>query len=259
MRVWQQHGASGRWGISFVAVVLVHATVVAAALWWQASRPPAVPGESSDAVLMDLAPLDSAPPAPPTDLAQGPQLQAQDAPQASKVAPAPTAPAATPAAVSHAASTPALPAVEAADAVLPQQSHAQIPSPPPAAVQASAPPSMQAPPGQQYASSQDSSGDAHTDALAQWQAQVLGRLSRFKRYPHGARAHGSQGMAWVRYAVDRQGQVLSAELARSSNSQALDGEAVAAVHRASPLPAPPAEITGDPVIVVTPVVFSLKG
>lgn len=123
--------------------------------------------------------------------------------------------------------------------------------------QATAPPSVQAPRSDHYAARQSSSG-ATDPAQANWQAQVLAHLERFKRYPRAAQRRRSEGVSLVEYAVDRTGSVQWARLVRSSGNKALDGEAVAAVQRASPLPAPPDDVQGDPVNITTPVEFLFR-
>ncbi|PIP00169.1 energy transducer TonB [Pleomorphomonas carboxyditropha] len=92
-------------------------------------------------------------------------------------------------------------------------------------------------------------------SLAKWQARLMAHLERRKRYPAGARSRREQGVAYVRFAIDDAGNVLSAVLARSSGFPELDNEVLALVRRASPLPAPP---PGVPSAITTPVLFDLK-
>jgi protein TonB len=62
----------------------------------------------------------------------------------------------------------------------------------------------------------------------------------------------------VTFTIDREGHVLSAKLARSAGSEALDDEAVAMIRRAEPLPAVPPEIPGQSVTLTVPVSFSFR-
>jgi len=55
--------------------------------------------------------------------------------------------------------------------------------------------------------------------------------------------------------MDRQGRVLNTRLERSSGVPALDQEALSIPRRAQPLPAPPAEMPGDVIELVTPIEF----
>ena len=59
----------------------------------------------------------------------------------------------------------------------------------------------------------------------------------------------------MRFALDGGGAVTLADLAQSSGDRALDDEALAAVRRASPLPAPP---TGAPRAYSAPIRFELR-
>lgn len=105
---------------------------------------------------------------------------------------------------------------------VPAPSAAPVPAPPPAASAALSP-----------------------SAFPGWQSELSSRLQRAKRYPEAAQARDEQGAAAVTFTIDRSGHVLSAKLVRSSGSPSLDGEAVATVRRADPLPAMPSELPGS--------------
>lgn len=119
------------------------------------------------------------------------------------------------------------------------------PSPPSRESAASPPPRPSAPPAPRVAGSVE----------ATWQGRVMARLDKAKRYPRGARSRGIEGVAQVRFHVDRGGRVTQVMLARSSGHEDLDREAVAAVHRAQPLPRPPEELPGDPIRLTVEVEF----
>jgi periplasmic protein TonB len=91
-----------------------------------------------------------------------------------------------------------------------------------------------------------------------WEGLVLGRLERFKRYPKRSRMRREEGVAWVRFALDRSGAVVEASLLQSSGHAALDEETLALVRRAAPLPKPPPEVMGDAIALEVPVEFSLR-
>lgn len=95
------------------------------------------------------------------------------------------------------------------------------------------------------------------NALPTWQGSLLAHLERHKRYPNQAQYRHQQGVATVRFVMDRQGNVLSARLERSSGIASLDEEAAALPSRAQPLPAPPPEVGGDTITLVVPVQFFL--
>ena len=53
---------------------------------------------------------------------------------------------------------------------------------------------------------------APSQAVPTWQALLLGRLEQYKQYPRLAREHKQQGVATIRFVIDREGNVLSARL-----------------------------------------------
>jgi protein TonB len=97
--------------------------------------------------------------------------------------------------------------------------------------------------------------EAETEAKLTWQSLLQAHLERRKRYPRRAQMLGQQGVPWVSFSVDRQGNVLNVELYRGSGYEALDKEVVALVYRAEPLPLPPEEITGELLTMAVPVAF----
>lgn len=96
------------------------------------------------------------------------------------------------------------------------------------------------------------------DPVLGFQKALLRHLNRHKRYPPGARAKREQGVVYVRFAMDRRGRVLRADIERRSKYVPLDEEGLALLRRAQPLPEPPVELEGDPLEMVVPVEFSLR-
>jgi protein TonB len=88
---------------------------------------------------------------------------------------------------------------------------------------------------------------------ANWQSQLMAHLERRKRYPPGAQARGERGIVYVRFTIDESGNVLSANLVRSSGHAELDQEVLSLVRKASPVPAPPPGVQRD---IIAPVRFS---
>lgn len=84
------------------------------------------------------------------------------------------------------------------------------------------------------AASQSATGSGRSMSPARWQSRLMAHLER-----HKPRARGERGTAYVRFRIDANGRVLSANLARSSGSSGIDEAAVATVRNASPVPAPP--------------------
>jgi protein TonB len=94
--------------------------------------------------------------------------------------------------------------------------------------------------------------------VSSYQAQVLAHLQRFRSYPEAARSRGITGVAAVRFALGRNGQVLSLSLARGSGASVLDEAALAMVRRASPFPPFPAELSRTRMDLAAPVRFDLR-
>lgn len=89
-----------------------------------------------------------------------------------------------------------------------------------------------------------------------WEARVATRLESLKRFPPAARSRRDQGVATVRFRVNRHGTLLSASLEASSGSRLLDQEALATVARAQPYPPIPAG-RPDEIEVMVPIEFFL--
>jgi len=234
------------WGASLALVLTAYAALLAAALWLHDAAPP--PDEGNvHAVMVELAPLPTAPLAPPSELPPGPPQQAQQA----QPRPAPKPPDPEP--------LPELtPDVEDPDQQMQEEAAEDSAQEQAAIAQTSAPPSVDAPPGADYAASQSVSGQARQQAVASWQGLLLGHLEKHRRYPRNAQRLRQQGVTHVRFSVDRQGRVSNPRIGRSSGHPLLDEETLATLLRASPVPPPPAEIRGDPVEVSIPVSFFIR-
>lgn len=90
---------------------------------------------------------------------------------------------------------------------------------------------------------------------ARWQSRLNAHLNRHKRFPSGARGKGD---VTVRFAIDPNGRVLAASVARSSGEPVFDQAALDMVNRASPVPAPPPEIAKPRMSLTVPVRFSRR-
>ena len=263
---------AAHWGIAAVIVVAVHGGLVWLALALQpAAAPPAE--EPPPAMMIELAPLAVAPEAEPEDVAPGPQMvEAQPDP----TPPAPETP------VEEKAQDvpmpepeikpPDLPKVEKADAALslpppPKPRPKSRKKPPPKEREAerkpvnpdrpqhrqtTAPPRAQAAHARTTAAPSAGAAAAPSVSPASWRGSLIAHLNRYKRFPSGA----SVGTAQVAFTIDRSGRVLSSRLIGSSGDGALDGEAVAMMRRASPVPAPPAGFGGSTISLAVPVRFN---
>jgi protein TonB len=91
-----------------------------------------------------------------------------------------------------------------------------------------------------------------------YQVRLLRYLAGYRRYPPSARNKHQEGVVFVRFSMDRKGNVLSYALEKRSRHGALNEEALTVFKRANPLPPPPPELAGDPVLLIMPVEFSLR-
>lgn len=101
------------------------------------------------------------------------------------------------------------------------------------------------------------SAEIQADALLSYQQRLLAHLERHKRYPYSAKRRRMEGVALLRFQMNRDGQVLSYSLQEGSGHQDLDKEVLAMIKRAGPLPAFPAVITARELELVVPVEFFL--
>ncbi len=78
-----------------------------------------------------------------------------------------------------------------------------------------------------------------------WEARVLAKVSRLKRYAPEAQRLRQQDRVVVRVVFDRQGRLLAITPQSSRGFALLDREAVDVMRRASPVPPPPADVEGE--------------
>lgn len=264
-----------RWMLAALFVTAVHGGVALAVAHWPRPQSPA--GEPPAAVLIELAPEIAAPEVPPEEVAIGEQQEASeestptesDEPVEEEL-PEPEPLAAAAPTETLAEEIPELPEIKTAEAVInvpmqelePEPDEEKPPEEPEKTVEqkktkpkprkqsaaqaASAPRPVDA--ARARTNRAPSSGMGSSMSMATWRGTIIAHLNRRKRS-----AGGSRGTATVAFSINRSGQVLSARLVRSSGNAALDREAVALVRRASPVPAPPANVKGNSVLLSVPV------
>ena len=231
-----------RWSLSALLMLFCVAALITA-LHWRHTRPLLLPPPAMP-IVVSLSPLPTAS-TPPSAQPPGPRQQEAPKPQPQKAPPTPRIESPTPSDI-------ALPTQESSPDE--KQSEDQPPAP-----QTSAPAGEEAPVSEQAAAPiQGARSLATAASRLSYEQLLLGQLQRFKRYPHVSQMRRQQGVPYVRFRMDRQGQVLGASLERSSGYAALDDEAVSLPSRASPLPAPPDDVPGDPLEIVVPIEFFLK-
>lgn len=104
-------------------------------------------------------------------------------------------------------------------------------------------------PGESVSSLSGSSSVSYRETL-------LAHIARYRRYPADARRDHVEGTVEIRFVLDRAGAVRSAWIAASSGRTNLDAEALAAIHRAAPMPAIPSELP-DSLDITLPIEFEI--
>jgi protein TonB len=93
--------------------------------------------------------------------------------------------------------------------------------------------------------------------LRQFRLSLAGEARRFRRYPESARKAGLAGTSEVRVAVEADGGVRHADLARSSGHEVLDQAALDMLRQAAVRTALPESLRGQNFAVLLPVVFEV--
>jgi len=251
-----------RWGGSLLLVLGAHAVALVGMQAWRVPMEEALPPPA--AVMLDLAPLPAAPPAaPPAEPMELPPpletvIPEPEPPPEPVVEPEPPP---TPVPVPAEVALPEPPKPKPKPKEPPKPTPPKVERPQPRADAKPTPAATTAPAPPAPVAAAPASGPVSTtvsNAVPTWQGLVLSHLERHKRYPRAAQARRQTGVAQVRFTLDRQGRVLSARLEKTSGHESLDEETVAMVERASPLPAPPPEMTQDRIELVVPVQFFLR-
>lgn len=95
-------------------------------------------------------------------------------------------------------------------------------------------------------------------AVTYW-GQIVSRVEAALRYPRRALRSGVTGSALVAVRINRAGQLLHCEIARTSGSQLLDRDARATVERASPFGQAPPSLSERDLEFEIPVSYDIAG
>lgn len=258
-----------RWGVSAAVIVALHVAAALLAASWLKSQPEQ--GVSLPAIMIDMAPVTSAPQPTQDDLAPGPVMQEADASppepvqqQAVEETIAPTPPQEQPDVVApperKLEPTPARPEpakivpVETPAAVKPKvvRREAKKPSEATPAPRTSAPPRAE----REAPMASAMSAGATASAIASYNQRVRAHLMRFHQYPSAG--VGQRGVARLSFTLGRGGQVTSSRLGGSSGVAAFDAQAMAMIRQASPFPPIPDEIKNGSMSFTIPVEFTVR-
>ena len=128
-----------------------------------------------------------------------------------------------------------------------------------AATLAAAPPRIeQAPIADKAAAPAAGTSDHDRKIRARWEAALSAHLARYGRFPSGVRGLAQDQSVLVRFRLDRNGRIVASEVMTSSGSTMLDTEAQAILARASPLPIPPEQVSGEQIELVVPIKFKAR-
>jgi periplasmic protein TonB len=237
-----------RWMFAASVVVLVHGATV---FWLMHVRDTSLAGAPPAAIMIELAPLDVAPPAEtPPEVALGPQMrQAEpgevEPPQPMAVPELPPAP--KPAVVLM---TPPKPKLK------PKKIVKEMPKPVVKRTREPPAPRTSALSRAAVASPAASSRAASAAEAAAWRSAWAAALSWNRHYPEVARARGEQGTVRLALTIGRSGHVMSAHIVSSSGSSTLDQAALEMARSATGRPLPPE--MGSSVSLIVPVRYSIR-
>jgi protein TonB len=99
-------------------------------------------------------------------------------------------------------------------------------------------------------------GIGNPNALNAYAAKIRAKLNRFKKYPPAAVAGRIGGVVTMNFTVNRQGEVISSRMVKSSGQPILDQEAIALVKRCSPFPPMPNELPQSTLNLTVPINFN---
>ncbi len=237
-----------RW---FMAAAFVTAAHGGLALWLMSKHYVNLAGAPPAAIMIELAPVDVAPPAETLpEVAPGPQMTQADPeevepPQTLAVPELPPAP--KPAVVLM---TPPKPKLK------PKKIVKEIPKPVVKPVRQPPAPRTSAPPRAATASTTASSRTASTAEISAYRSAWSAGMNWSRHYPEAARARGEQGTVRLALTIGRSGHVVSARLIGSSGSSILDQAALEMARNASGRPLPPE--MGSSVSLTVPVRYSIR-
>ena len=225
----------GRWALSAVLVIGLHAAGVTALLH---HHEPVIGDEGGPAIVVDLSPFVTPPSESQQDLTPGPEQQMVQQPP-----PAPPREE-TPEEEEKPKIEPPPPQPEAEVTLPREEIKPEPPQPIPVPEQ-----TPTAPPRQHTASAA---------AVTTWNVSIAKQIEKHKGYPPSALPRRESGVTQVAFAIDRDGRLIESRIVHGSGYAALDQEAIATLRRAQPFPPPPADLPGERFEFTVPVKFTVK-
>ncbi|MHB0769981.1 TonB family protein [Bradyrhizobium sp. 5.13L] len=257
-----------RWGVSAAVIVALHIGAALLAMHWIGSQPEQ--GVSLPAIMVDMAPVTSAPQSTPVDTAPGPAIEEADASppepmqrQTIEETIAPTPPQERPDVVAPPEQElEPKPAKPESAKIVPQEKpapekpkvvrrEAKKPSEAPPAPRTSAPPRAE----REAPAASAMSAGALASLVATYNQRVRAHLMRFHSYPPGG--NDQRAVVRVKIAIARNGQITSSHVS-SSGVAAFDAKATSMIQQASPFPPIPPEIKNATMSFTIPVEFTVR-
>lgn len=266
-------------GAGILFSLLVHASVLAAFLWFPSSRPPVLP----DAIPIEIAmvsPLLAAPDEPgivdlPDDIEQSEAISEQPTDPLETVPSQQESTDINALKVDTAADLQSEPKPESEPDLEPDPELESQPEPEakpelePAVVVESdsehSAPKTTAPQAVEVETKAESATARRSGKLNEqivqardnWQHRLHAHLAQYKQYPSSARRKGREGSPRIAFTMSRDGTVLDVWLVQSSGTELLDRAAQQLIRQAEPLPALPDEVEEQQLTLTVPINYSL--
>lgn len=111
--------------------------------------------------------------------------------------------------------------------------------------------------GQKVASPSLGSGKSK---IVSWKGLVASHLNKFKKYPSNSLISEEEGKVVLKVKIDKDGNVLSANIKKACKFESLNGAALRLFSVASPLPKPPENLMGSKssIILNMPIEYDIK-
>jgi protein TonB len=236
-----------RWFMAAAVVTAAHGGLV---LWLMNKHDANLAGAPPAAIMIELAPVDVAPPTEtPPETTPGPQMRQAapeevEPPQTMAVPELPPAP---------------KPAVVLMTPPKPKPKSKKIVKemPKPVVKRTREPPAPRTSAPRAATASKAAASPASSAAeVAAWRSAWSAGMNWNRSYPEAARARGEQGTVRLALTIGRSGHVMSARLIASSGSSILDQAALEMARNASGRPLPPE--MGSSVSLIVPVRYSIR-
>lgn len=102
-----------------------------------------------------------------------------------------------------------------------------------------------------------SEGDSNTTEML-YTDMIRQRILSNLAYPFAARKSGIEGRVYIRFSIDRKGNLISFEICKSSGYSILDDASLKAIRLSNPFPPIPDKVNKDKITFLQALAFTLK-